>query len=131
MKRNNGVGILVLWSVLACAGWAHADTVRLAWDANTVDHDLAAVQVYRAVGTCAVPGPFLQVATWPPLAVTGQVLVTTVGPSCFRITYIDFSGNESVPSNAVDATVTCPYRHLRCLCLAKGGHWNGTLHVCQ
>jgi hypothetical protein len=85
--------------------WADAATVNLAWSPNTVDKDLAKVNVYQAPGTCAVPGPFAVVTTFAPTAVTGSVTESADGTYCIKITYVDTASNESLFSNSVEAVV--------------------------
>ena len=105
MQTRNLVGILVLAGLLGCATWAEAATVNLAWSPNTVDKDLAKVNVYQAPGTCALPGPFAVVTTFAPTAVTGSVTETADGTYCIKITYVDTASNESLFSNSVEAVV--------------------------
>ena len=101
MRRVLGVGCLLLGLV----GPAEAATIDLSWNANTIDKDLAKINAYKAPGTCAVPGPFAVVTTFPPAAVTGSVIETADGTYCIKITYVDTAGNESLFSNAVEAVV--------------------------
>jgi len=105
MWKRNLVGILMLGIILGCVTWAEAATVQLAWSPNTIDKDLAKVNVYQAPGTCALPGPFAVVTTFAPMAVTGSVTETADGTYCIKITYVDTASNESLFSNSVEAVV--------------------------
>ena len=106
MKKQGGKKyVLAALLVLAFAPWAEAATVNLAWSPNTVDKDLAKVNVYHAIGTCALPGPFAVVTTFAPMAVTGSVTETADGTYCIKITYVDTASNESLFSNSVEAVV--------------------------
>ena len=97
--------LLASWVVLMV--WAmpvQAASVNLAWNANP-EADLAGYNLYRAPGTCALPGAFAKTNTFVKPAVTGSNSVTVDGDYCYALTAYDVGGLESLFSNKVGVTV--------------------------
>jgi len=81
---------------------ASTSSASLSWDANT-DPDLASYRVYEST----TPGVYGNaIATVPAGASTYTVTGLTMGSTYyFRITAVDSTGNESLPSNEVSKSV--------------------------
>lgn len=106
LSRKMLVGALIFVSLLCAfgsfAGLAEAETWK--WSANT-ETDLAGYNAYEAAGSCAAPGAFVKVATFPKTATTGTTPLSPDGVYCGKLTAIDTANNESLPSATVQVTV--------------------------
>lgn len=103
MKKKSGKKkyLLVLAMVLACAGSAEA--AKGLWGPNDTVPDFAGTKVFRAPGTCANPGAYALVGTFPKPAVEGTLPNPTAdGPYCHRAVHYDTAGNESLFSNTAE-----------------------------
>ncbi len=96
--------VILIGVFLALAGLASAATVNLAWNANT-EADLASYKVHRSASSCAGTGTFTSVGTVAKPATTFTDTLAADGTYCYYITALDTAGNESGPSNKVEAIV--------------------------
>lgn len=95
------IGLLMFWAMVwMCAVTStHAAQVNLAWDANQ-ETDLAGYRLYRAPGSCAIPGAFAKVQEFGKVTV-GVDMVEIEGDYCWALTAYDTSNSESMFSNKV------------------------------
>lgn len=104
LKRLVVVGVISAALSLSGVMPGEAQTVpqkTASWDANT-EPDLNGYKLYMAAGTCASPGNFVTVATFPKTATSGLVPNPTAdGAYCFRLTAFDTASNESPFSTSV------------------------------
>lgn len=97
---------LVVLALALLPTLAPAATVKLAVDPNT-EADWASDNLYRAPGSCAMPGAFANVTSSPKgAAVTFTDTVLVDGVYCYAATAVDTAGIESVQSNKVEVPVT-------------------------
>jgi hypothetical protein len=88
------MSMLVFALLVVRSGPVHAETAF--WTNSTVA-DLAGTKVFRAPGTCALPGAYALVGTFLKPAAEGLLPDPTAdGKYCHRALHYDTAGNESV-----------------------------------
>ncbi len=112
MKWFNKFHLVCLWLVclvLLLAGFfvAPVEAATATWQ-NDAAPDLAGLNLYRASGTCANPGPYAKILTVSKPASAPMPTSATVpnptadGTYCHRATHFDTGNLESIFSNTVE-----------------------------